>query len=154
MLIPLAQRISRAVEKYPEKTDRQIASSIRGATVASVRAVKLGLPLIEPTKTVVVVSPAPAPGVVTIDQVRKRYDIVSAIKAEVAALAPGTFVHERELVLAVAGKDVSRFRRAVDNAEELKAMRIRMKLEKDQPEGCWYWGRPEDVLEARRLRDE
>ena len=24
MLIPLAQRISRAVEKYPEKTDRQI----------------------------------------------------------------------------------------------------------------------------------
>ncbi len=59
------------------------------------------------------------------------------------------FIRENET-----GKDVARFRRTVENTEELRAYRVRLKLDENDREGTWYWGAREDVLEAIRLRDE
>lgn len=53
-----------------------------------------------------------------------------------------------------AGKDAARFRRAVENTEEFRAHRVKLKLDPDQPDGAWYWGSKADIEKAVRLRDE
>jgi len=92
-------------------------------------------------------------GVVTLDRVRDRYDIKSAILRELEKIEPGTLVAETELCFRAAGTDKNRFRRAVENNEDdFRAHRVRLQVEKG--EARWYWGSAKDVAQAEGMRDQ
>lgn len=149
----LQQRITESVARHPDWDDRRSASAIRGATRDMIRAVREGKPWEFPEASESKAGPVGA-GTINLDQVRKRYDVAAAIRAELEALAPGALILERELCLRTAGKDAARFRRTVENTEDLRAYRVKLKLDPEQPEGAFYWGRLQDVREALKLRDE
>lgn len=152
--LTLEQKIKRSADAHPDWSEARIASAIRGATRIAVRAVREGRPIPESFATRgVPLEPARA-GRITIDQVRKRYDIAQAIRECLAGLAPGELIYERELCQMTAGKDAARFRRAVDNAQDLKAHRVKLRLDPESSEGAYYWGRRDDVAAVVRLRDE
>ena len=98
--------------------------------------------------------PEPVQGAITLDQVRGRYDIAGMIRQRILEIPAGQLIHERELCLQTAGKDIARFRRAVENNDDLKGFRVKLRLDPERSEGCWYYGSRQDVLEATRLRDE
>lgn len=151
----LEQRIKNAIAKHPDWDNARMASAIRGSTRAAIQRVREGLPIIEGVRVrPAAEEPAPAAGQVSLAQVRHRYDIASRIRAEIEALPQGALILERELCAKTAGKDAARFRRTVENAEDLKGYRVKLKLDPDQPEGAFYWGKLLDVREAQRLRDE
>lgn len=148
----LRDRILESISRNPDWDDPRIASAVRGATRALVRLARSSQPFPDDTEA----GPAGQrdTGMISLEQVRKRYDIPAAIRAEIDALKPGALILERELCQRTAGKDAARFRRAVENTEDLRACRVKLKLDQDQPEGAFYWGRPQDVREALKLRDE
>lgn len=148
----LEQKIKASIDKHPDWSDARVASAIRGATRVHVRLVREGKPILEGIR--VLVPGVTEPGTVSIQQIRKRYDIAQAIREHIAGLAPGQLVLERELCSKTAGKDAARFRRSVENTEDLRALRVKLKLDPESSEGAYYWGRREDVAEAIRLRDE
>lgn len=148
----LEERIKACLGKHPEWGDARVAAAIVGSGRDAVRAVREGRPI--SVKGEVVVEVISDTGTVSLGQVRKRYDVPAAIRGELAKLKPGALILERELSLRAAGKDASRFRRAVENTEEFKANRVKLRLDQDVSEGAWYWGRREDIQEATRLRDE
>ena len=151
----IEQRIKNCIERHPDWDDSRIASATRGSTRAAIKAVRSGIPVSEGMLAKAKPEePAPAAGQISIAQIRHRYDIAARIRAELEALPAGALILERELCQKTAGKDAARFRRTVENAEDLKAYRVKLKLDPDQPEGAFYWGKLQDVREAQRLRDE
>lgn len=152
--IPLTEKIRSALVRHPDWSDRRIASSARGATMAKVAVVRAGGQVCNGGPGDIDPQAPAGPGIISIGQVRKRYDISQAIREALAAIEPGALILERELCQRTAGKDAARFRRAVENSDEFRACRVKLKLDRDQSEGAWYWGRKEDVSEAVRLRDE
>lgn len=91
-------------------------------------------------------------GVVTLEKVKARYDIKSAILRELAKIEPGTLLSEAELCIRAAGTDKNRFRRAVENnTEAFEAHRVRLQVEQGEPR--WYWGNAKDVAMAAEIRD-
>lgn len=151
-ITPIDERIRAALIRHPDWTDGQIAKNTRGSNAQLVRLVRAGQPITGLVKPAV---PKPViHGVVSLDLVRKRYDTAQAIRDFIASLAPGELVLERDVCLQATGRDTTRFRRIVDTTEDLQACRIKLKLDKERSEGAWYWGRPDDIAEAKRLRDE
>lgn len=150
----LQQRITESVAKHPEWDDKRMASAIRGATREMIRAVREGQPWTFALEAPARPMASDDAGTINLDQVRRRYDIAAAIRAEIEALKPGALILERELCIRTAGRDAARFRRTVENTEDLRGYRVKLKLDPEQPEGAFYWGRPKDIHEATRLRDE
>ena len=103
-------------------------------------------------------SPTPArdfiskiPAVITLADVRQRFDIPAAIKRELSRLDKGALLPEDELCRLTAGKDRNRFRRALDNNPQLpQSHRIKLRLD-DAGEGRFYWGSAADIAEAKRI---
>lgn len=160
---PLEERLRNCFTLHPDWSDNRVARAIRGARLQDAitmrSAMAEGKPWVQPGRTtpstLVKVEPAHAgAGVVTLDQVRKRYDISSAIRDVIATIPPGSLMLEREMCAQAAGKDNNRFRRAVENTPEFKAFRAKLKLDPESGEGFWYWGSAVDIAEAVRLRDE
>lgn len=155
----LEDRIRRCIASHPDWDDRRVASAIRGTSKA-VATVRSGgnLPPWAPApeeKRSVIDKPKQDSISISLDQVRKRFDIVTAIRHELEKVRAGVLIPEREMALRAAGKDYTRFRRAVENnAEEFRRNRVKLKLDPDGGEATWYWGSAEDVAEAIRLRDE
>ena len=90
--------------------------------------------------------------VVTLAAIRERFDVLAAVKRAVAALGDGELIEEADLRERVAGRDATRFRRAVENnAEAVEPLRVRLRLNDGEPR--WYWGRPATVAEAAKWRD-
>lgn len=148
---PLEDRLRACLARHPDWDDARIRNAIIGSTIEMVRAVRAGEPM--PTAAAEEQKKIET-GTITLAQVRARYDIAAAIRAELAKLKPGALIQERELCQRAAGKDAARFRRTVENNEEFKANRIRLRLDQDTAEGTWYWGGIKDIQEASRLRDE
>jgi hypothetical protein len=149
----LEERIKGSVSRHPDWDDRHVSRTIRGATLAVVKAVREGRPVVPPPVIEDPVESAEV-GTITLAQVRARYDVAAAIRDYVAGLKPGALKLEREVCQQTAGKDATRFRRTVDNnADEFRAFRIKLKLDQDQPEGSWFWGNKETIAEALKLRD-
>ncbi len=148
----LEQRIKNAIAKHPDWDNARMASAIRGSTRAAIQTVREGRPLLEGAG--IALEPVATAGQISLATVRHRYDIASRIRAELEALPQGTLILERELCAKTAGKDAARFRRTIENTEDLKGNRVKLKLDPDQPEGAFYWGKAQDVREAQRLRDE
>lgn len=148
----LRDRILESIARHPDWDDPRIASAVRGSTRVLVRLARSSQPFPDDAEA----GPAGdrGAGTISLEQVRKRYDIAAAIRTEIDTLKPGALILERELCQRTAGKDAARFRRAVENTEDLRACRVKLKLDPDQPEGTFYWGRPQDVREAIKLRDE
>ena len=148
----IEEKIKGCIARYPERDDRHISQMVKGATIAMVRAVRAGQPIIEPERPGSNAPPATV-GIITLESVRARYDIAAAIRREIARLKPGALILESEMRLRAAGKDASRFRRAVENTDEFKAHRIRLQLGPDGGEAQWYWGDASTVCAAIRVRD-
>lgn len=151
--IPLADRIRGCHDRHPEWDVARIASAVRGSNRTMIAAVLAGEPIPDPPqpKNVRLVS---EPGIVDLDAVTRRYDIAAAIRDELSRLPPGKLMVEREMCQRTAGRDTGRFRRAVENTDEFRSNRVKLRLNPDQPEGSWYWGNRDDVTRAVRLRDE
>lgn len=141
----LEEKITGCLKRHPTWPDWQVARSVT-CRVADVKAVRLSSSLptqSEPKKT----------GLVSIKRVIEKYDIRGAILRELTKLERGQLIQENDLREATAGSDRSRFRRTVENnADEFRPLRIKLKLD-DSGDGKWYWGHPEDVAEAQRIRD-
>jgi len=151
---PVEDRLRTCIANHPEWTVERIAASIVGSTRAMVRAMIAGEPLPETVTAIVEEAKKAEVGTISLAQVRARYDIAAAIREELARLKPGALVLEREFCLRVAGKDASRFRRTVENVEEFRANRVKLRLDQDAAEGAWYWGNQSTIAEAVKLRDE
>lgn len=161
---PLLERLKNALGVHPDWSDYRISRAIRGSKIEQVRAIRDGKDsgispdYLGPDRTPKAQDPPPAPtaggGVITLDQVRRRYDIASLIREELNKLPPGDLILERELCLRTAGKDAARFRRSVENTEDLKPNRVKLKLDPDSPDGAWYWGTAETIAKAKAMRDE
>lgn len=150
---PLADRIRDCIARHPDWDVIRIASAVRGSSRIAIKAVMAGEPIPEMPDGDADISKTEA-GVIDLAAVRKRYDIAAAIRAELASMKPGALVLEREMCQRTAGRDAARFRRTIENTTEFRAYRVKLRLDPDQTEGAWYWGRSEDVAEAIRLRDE
>ena len=147
---PLLERLKACLERHPEWDDNRIAAAIVGSSRAMVKAMRAG----EPVEAIAAEAAKAETGVISLAQVRARYDIAAAIREELARLKPGALVLEREFCQRTAGKDAARFRRTVENIEEFKANRVKLRLDQDAGEGAWYWGSAADVAQAIKLRDE
>jgi hypothetical protein len=141
----IEDRIKGCVERHPDWDDARVSNAIAGSSVAAVRLVRAG--------ETVPAEDKPAPGVITLDAVRARYDVAAAIRRELDRLKPGALVLEAEMRQRAAGKDANRFRRAVENAPEFKANRIKLQLDPDVKEGAWYWGTASTIAAAIKVRD-
>jgi hypothetical protein len=144
----IEERIKACLSRHPEWEDKRVAAAIVGSGIAAVRAVREGRPVEAPPA-----DDKPAPGVITLDAVRARYDVAAAIRRELDRLKPGALVIEAEMRQRAAGKDANRFRRAVENAPEFKANRIKLQLDPDVKEGAWYWGTTSTIAAAVKVRD-
>jgi hypothetical protein len=152
--LPLADRIRRCIANHPDWDVIRIASAVRGSNRASIKAVMAGEPI--PERPVDPARPEPhtPAGTIELSAVRKRYDIAAAIRDELTRMRPGSLMLEREMCQRTAGRDAARFRRTIENTDEFRAVRVKLRLDPDQSEGAWYWGSAVDVAEAIRLRDE
>jgi len=91
-------------------------------------------------------------GVISLKIIKDRFDIKAAILRELEKIERGTLISEPELALRAAGRDKYRFRRTVENnEEEFRSRRIKLRL--DDTGAKWYWGWPEDIIEAQKIRD-
>lgn len=91
-------------------------------------------------------------GVVTLEKIKSRFDITATIMRELEKVEKGTLISEAELCQRAAGYDKNRFRRTVENNEELfHSHRVKLKLDEGDPK--WYWGAKSDIEEATRMRD-
>ena len=152
---PLEERLKACITLHPDWDDHRVARAIRGATLASAGIVRSGKSLRMPQEIIVPEVKRSDAASISIDQIRKRFDVVTSIRKEIERIKPGIVIPEREMSIRTAGKDYARFRRAVENnAEEFKKNRIKLKLDPDAGEGTWFWGSAYDVAEAIRLRDE
>jgi hypothetical protein len=151
---PLLERIKACLEKHPDWPDERIAAAIVGSRREMVRAIRAGEPLPETVTAIVEEAKKAETGTISLAQVRARYDIAAAIREELAKLKPGALILERELSQRAAGKDAARFRRTVENVEEFRANRVKLRLDQDASEGAWYWGNQSTIAEAVKLRDE
>lgn len=148
----IEERIKAAITRRPERDDSRTSKAL-GVPIAAIRAVRAGQSVPE--------SGAPPPpedrgnsnSFVSLDRVRARYDICAAIERELASIPRGRMILEADLCQRTAGSDRNRFRRTVENNEErFRGNRIKLRLD-DSSEGRWYWGHPEDISEAIRIRD-
>ena len=96
--------------------------------------------------------PPKSGGVITLEKIKNRFDISSAIMRELEKVEKGTLISEAELCQRAAGYDKNRFRRCVENGEELFRMR-RVKLKLDEGDPKWFWGSVEDIEAATKMRD-
>lgn len=151
----IEERIQAALTRRPDRDDQGVAKSLRGVTVAMVRAVRAGQPM--PEAAVPTSDPrpgaAPCAGTITLDAVAARYDIAAAIRREIGKLKPGVLILETELRVRAAGRDATRFRRAIENTDEFKAHRIKLQLDPEAKEGAWYWGDKSTIAAAVKTRD-
>jgi hypothetical protein len=161
LIIPLTERIKMSMERHPDWTDERLASAIRGATRAAVRIVRSGAPAAAENggannNVSTEERRSPSTGIISLEIVRKRYDIVAAIQRELERLPVGKIIPERELSMRTVGKDAARFRRAVENNAALfKKNRVKLKLNFDTTaDGQWWWGCVSDIDEVLHLRDE
>jgi hypothetical protein len=147
---PVEDRLRDCLAKHQDWPDERIAAAIVGSRKEMVRIMRAGgsvAPIIEEAKKA-------EAGTITLAAVRARYDIAAAIREELVRLKPGALVLEREFSLRVAGKDMARFRRTVENCPEFRANRVKLRLDQDAGDGSWYWGSSATVAEAIKLRDE
>lgn len=144
---PVEDRVRDCIANHPDWDTPRVLAAIFGSSRELIETIREGKPvtpsLVEPKGS----------GTITLDSIRKRYDISASIKTELCRLKAGTLIAERELCSKTAGKDRNRFKRAVDNTEEFAANRIKLRLGEDT-DGQWFWGSALDVAEAKRVRDE
>ena len=149
----LAEKIKRCLERHPDWSNPRIAKST-GARHDAIEAVRRGeQPPPVPASVPLPPNTSTPPASVSLAAVRERFDIAGAISRTIKEIRRGTLLPEDELCRLTAGRDRSRFRRAVENNPELsRAHRVRLRLD-DSSEGKFYWGHAEDIAEAIRLRD-
>jgi len=140
----LEEKIRRCAGRHPDWPAWRIAKTV-GTTKAEVDRVLEGKENVTPP-----VSPENC--YVSIEKIRMKYDIKSAIYRELSNIPRGKLISEAELCFRTAGTDRARFRRVVENNEE-EFRRFRIKLRLDDGEPKWFWGHPDDIAEAIRIRD-
>jgi len=144
------ERIRAALARHPDWDDSRIANSMARyhVPVREIRLIRQGQPLPSP-----IPEAKPEGGLVSLQKIIEKYDIRSAIFRELAALPKGQLIAEAELCQRATGQDRNRFRRTVENnADEFRPYRIKLRLD-ESSEGKFYWGHPEDIAEAQRIRD-
>ncbi len=152
----LTERISAAIERHPEKEDRAIANSIRGATLAAVRIVRAGGDAPEPAP----IMPPPVatqigPGVtlIPVEDIKRKYDLFQAILDVVGSLPPGAVITEPDLRASIDQPDQFRFRKTLEaHDRELEPYRIMIKYKGS--EARYHYARPEVIADIRRTLEK
>jgi len=148
MELSLKDRIMRCIGRHPDWTNKRIANSA-SCRVREVVSFKEGK-LLDAGPN----GNTHQPGIISLEQVFKKYDIRSSILRELAAVPRGELIQEEDLRQKSAGQDRNRFRRTIENnAEEFKPVRLLLKIEEGS-DGKWYWGHAEDIKKAKEIRDK
>lgn len=144
-IFSVEEKVRRCIARHPDWNCKRVmhSTSARKAIIEKVKAELSGT-----LKT----PEAKDSGVISLEKVRARYDTVSAIERELALLEKGKFMAETELAQRACGSDRSRFRRAVENNEDLFKTR-RAKLKLDDSGAKWWWAHQEDIAVAISWRD-
>lgn len=142
--ISIEERIDSCFKRHPDWVDKRVANSISCA-IHLVRARRLGSALPEGTEK--------RAGFISLEKIVERYDIKAALLKALTTVPRGQLIIEDDLRQKAAGTDRNRFRRTVENNNEMfRVLRIKLKLE-DGGDGKWYWGHPDDIAEAQRIRE-
>ncbi len=150
----LTERIIACLQRHPDWDTARVAKSC-AARHGDVDAVRRGEQVSDPgtAERFLKREPATAPAGISLAAVKERFDIAAAIARVLREIKHGTLLPEDELCRLTAGRDRTRFRRAVENNPELsRAHRVRLRLD-DSTDGKYYWGHESDIAEAVRLRD-
>ena len=147
-MMPIEEKIKRCLERHPEWTSKRISNST-GGIVSLVESIRGGGPIEEKPR-----AETSGAGLVTLADVRQRFDIPAAIKRELGRLGKGQLMPEDELCRLTAGRDRNRFRRAVDNNPALpQTHRVKLRLD-DSGDGKFFWGNAADISEARHIYEQ
>ena len=152
------ERIKACIARHPDWDSGRVANSL-AVKIAEVEAIRGPVIPVRPGETIYPGHPKadpPAPaaaGLISLEKVKARYDIKAAIFREIGKLGKGKLISENDLAQRAAGNDRNRFRRTVENnADDFEPHRIKLRLD-DSGDGKFYWGRREDIGEAKRIRD-
>ena len=145
-------RVKACLLRHPDWDAARIQRSCSGSTRNMVANLKSTMVVPEGQSVPSVV--ALKPSLLSLDKVKDRYDVVGAIQREVLNIPRGKLLLDEDMCRLTAGKDRNRFRKAVENNQEIfKPYRIKINLEHGG-EGKFYWGHKDDVAEVVRLKDE
>jgi hypothetical protein len=144
----IEEKIKGCLSRHTDWTSKRIAKSMRPSpSVAFVNEMRGGSSSGKPGREFI----SKVPTVITLADVRQRFDIPAAIKRELSRLDRGALLPEDELCRLTAGKDRNRFRRALDNNPQLPQQhRIKLRLD-DSGDGKFFWGSATDIAEAKRI---
>jgi len=146
----LEEKIKGGIARHPDRDDRLIAKAVRGATVAMVRAIRAGEPIPEPGPEPPAATIALHPNVtlVTVDEIKRRYDMFGAIMEIIRGLPSGAVITEADLKQSVDHPDPFRFRKTLEAHEkELEPYRIMVKYRGS--EAKYHYGKPEVIADLR-----
>ena len=146
---PLSDRLKACFEKHADWTDERIAAAIVGSTRAMVRAMRAGEPLPEPpTKPECAAVLHPNVTLVSVDDIKRKYDMFGAIMEIIKTLPPGQVITEGDLKQSVDHPDPYRFKKTMDAHEkELEPYRIMLKYRGS--EAKYHYGKPEVIADLR-----
>ena len=146
----IEERIKAGMLRHPERDDRLIAKSIRGVTMAMVKAVREGKALPEPAPEPAAFTAALHPNVtlVSVEEIKRKYDMFGAIMEIIRGLPPGQVITEADLKQSVDHPDPYRFKKTMDAHEkELEPYRIMLKYRGS--EAKYHYGKPEVVADLK-----
>jgi hypothetical protein len=154
---PLLERIKAGIARHPERNDRLIAKSIRGITVAMVRAVREGRPLPETVTAIVEITPkgqlTSGVTLISLDDIKRKYDLYAQILEVICDLPPGQVISETDLRTCVQSPDPLRFRRTIEAHEkELEPYRIMLKYKSS--EARYHYAKPEVITDLRNILEK
>lgn len=146
----LEEKIRAAIARHPDWDDRHISRTARGATLAAVAAIRSGRPLPEPEPDppAAPVTLHPNVTLVTVEDIKRRYDMFGAIMEIIRGLPPGSVIAEPDLKQSVDHPDPFRFKRTLEAREkDLEPYRIMLKYRGS--EAKYHYGKPEVVADLK-----
>ncbi len=145
----LEEKIRGSIARHPDWDDRHVAKSVLGSTKAMVLAVREGRPISES----IPLPAAPAqlsPNVtlVSVDDIKRKYDMFGAIMDIIKNLPPGQVITEADLKQSIDQPDPFRFKKTMEAHEkELDPYRIMLKYRGS--EAKYHYGKPEVIADLR-----
>ena len=146
---PVEDRLRACFAKHPDWPDERIAAAIVGSRREMVRAIRAGEPLPEPpTKPEFAAALHPNVTLVSVNDIKRKYDMYGAIMEIIRTLPPGQVITEGDLKQSVDHPDPYRFKKTMDAHEkELEPYRIMLKYRGS--EAKYHYGKPEVIADLR-----
>jgi hypothetical protein len=151
----IEEKIKGSIARHPEWDDRRVSRNAHGSTLAMVAAVRAGEPIPEPEKADAVPAAHLRPNVtlISVEDIKRKYDMFGAIMDIIRSLAVGDVIDEPNLKASVDHPDPFRFKRTIEAHEkELEPYRIMLKYKGSEPK--YHYARPDVIADIRRTLEK